>query len=426
MVTITLQDIIGHEPLHWRGDRRGIEEFNPVFPRLLAATNELTPGEMAEFKSFLASIHFPPNPFRNFDNSLSTNLPLPGHVALGLRQLPAGAPLPSGNARRGLQTYTQFECIGCHRLPSGLSPEFGPPPDTNGNHHVQTIALARNSNLPFRGPQLRNLAEKVGMDTAGTNSRAGFGFSFNGRVDSLTRFLQLGFPPSHTNDQSTADMIALLLSLSGSDFAPTVYPDGLPSKDVPAAVGRQLTLSQPARTPLLDAMLELTAAGASRVDLVVKGVVNDVARGWFYEAWKGWFQSDRASERLTLDELLTLIEPGNELTFTVVLHGTGQRIGIDRDEDGFFDRDELDAGSDPARATSIPLRISVRLEAASDVVITFNSVVGRTYRLEYRSHLDEEVWTPLGPARVADATSQTTMDLSGNQARRFYRIVQVD
>src|SRR5207249_3815272 len=34
--------------------------------------------------------------------------------------------------------------------------------------------------------------------------------------------------------------------------------------------------------------------------------------------------------------------------------GSGQRVGIDRDEDGFFDRDELDAGSDPADAASIP------------------------------------------------------------------------
>jgi hypothetical protein len=30
------------------------------------------------------------------------------------------------------------------------------------------------------------------------------------------------------------------------------------------------------------------------------------------------------------------------------------RIGVDRDEDGFFDRDEIDAGSDPADPSSIP------------------------------------------------------------------------
>ena len=34
--------------------------------------------------------------------------------------------------------------------------------------------------------------------------------------------------------------------------------------------------------------------------------------------------------------------------------GSGLRIGIDRDEDGFFDRDEIDGGSDPADPGSTP------------------------------------------------------------------------
>ena len=35
--------------------------------------------------------------------------------------------------------------------------------------------------------------------------------------------------------------------------------------------------------------------------------------------------------------------------------GSGARIGIDRDDDGFLDRDELDAGSDPEDETSLPV-----------------------------------------------------------------------
>ena len=46
--------------------------------------------------------------------------------------------------------------------------------------------------------------------------------------------------------------------------------------------------------------------------------------------------------------------PSNELTFTVVVLGTESRIGIDRDEDGTLDRDEIDAGSDPDDAASTP------------------------------------------------------------------------
>src|SRR5690606_24610929 len=42
------------------------------------------------------------------------------------------------------------------------------------------------------------------------------------------------------------------------------------------------------------------------------------------------------------------------LTYTCMPPGSGARAGIDRDEDGYLDRDELDAGSDPADPNSIP------------------------------------------------------------------------
>src|SRR6185295_16133532 len=78
MVTQTLQDIIGHEPFHWRGDRSGIEDFNATFPDLLGRYELLATNELAELKSFLASIFFPPNAYRNLDDTLPTSVPLPG------------------------------------------------------------------------------------------------------------------------------------------------------------------------------------------------------------------------------------------------------------------------------------------------------------------------------------------------------------
>ena len=77
MVTQTLQDIIGHEPFHWRGDRDGLEQFNITLTNLQGAASALTTNEMRELKDFLASITFPPNPYRQFNNSLSTNCPGP-------------------------------------------------------------------------------------------------------------------------------------------------------------------------------------------------------------------------------------------------------------------------------------------------------------------------------------------------------------
>ena len=54
-------------------------------------------------------------------------------------------------------------------------------------------------------------------------------------------------------------------------------------------------------------------------------------------------------------ELIALARvPGQALTFTCAPLLSGTRMGLDRDEDGFYDTDEIDAGSDPADPFSVP------------------------------------------------------------------------
>jgi YVTN family beta-propeller protein len=136
MTTQTLQDIIGHEPHHWRGDRTGIEAFAGAFIGLQGDDTTLTTTEMQQFEDFLATIYFPPNPFRNFDNTLPTNLPLPGHYTTG-RFGPAGQPLPNGNAVSGLAVYRDVNrrvdrnalaCVTCHTLPTDRRRSHGRAP----------------------------------------------------------------------------------------------------------------------------------------------------------------------------------------------------------------------------------------------------------------------------------------------------------
>jgi DNA-binding beta-propeller fold protein YncE len=269
MVTQTLQDIIGHEPFHWRGDKEGLEEFNGTFTNLQSAVTALTTNEMQEFKNFLATVRFAPNPFRQIDNSLSTSLPLPGQFALGRGVLTNGAPLPNGNAQAGQTAFrltTASGCIICHTLPTGLGTDmrfsgiqwFQLPLSTNSSHHAAMLQLERSSNLPFKIAQLRNLFDKTGLDFTRTNSRAGFGFFHDGSVDSLTRFIQDGF--AITSDQATADMVAFLVSFSGSDLIPGSLTDpnrspGLASLDTQAGVGRQITINNSAQVSLIDTMV---------------------------------------------------------------------------------------------------------------------------------------------------------------------------
>jgi len=412
MVTQTLQDIIGHEPFHWRADRLSIEEFNPTFTNLQAAASALTTIEMQEFKAFLATIIFPPNRFRNFDNTLSTNLPLPGHFASGKGELAAGAPLPNGNAQHGLTLF--FACRACHRPPAGTA---------KSDNLANVNALLRTRGLIFKSVQLRNLPEKVGMDTQGTSSRAGFGFSFNGRVDTLTRFFDHGFLVTHP-DRDTADMVALLLSFAGSDFPTTLdFGPGLPSQDVPAAMGRQITVGNAEPLPLLDQMLMLARPRLTRMDLVVKGTKDGLARGWLFDRRLQRFESDRRNEFLSTEALHQLAGIDREFTYTLVPRDSGRRIGLDRDADGFYDRDEMDFGSDPANPFSIPLRTLASVNATSRVVtIAWNSVTGQTYRIQFKTALTESNWIDLGSNMTAVTTTSFGTDVLGGDRQRFYRI----
>ncbi len=393
MTTQTLQDIIGKEPLHWRGDRLGLEEFNGAFVGLQGDDQVLTVAQMQQFEDFLATITFPPNPYRNFDNTLPTNLPLPGHFTTG-RFAPAGQPLPNGNAVAGLTAYRaqgaagldsggtiSLACVTCHTLPTGAGSDYRLvsvtlqpfPVGPNGERHLALVSQDGVTNVTMKIPQTRNMYEKTGFNATQVRNTAGFGVLHDGSVDSIERFVS---EPvfNVTSDQMIANLTALLLAFSGSDLPagstnPTALePPGPPSKDTHAAVGAQTTVvsAATADNTLINVMLAL--ANANKVGLIAKGVVNGAARGWRYNGG-GVFQSDIASQTHTTAQLLALASPGSEITLTVVVLGTQTRTGIDRDLDGWFDGDEVSVCASPADAADHP-GSPLSLDVNGDLVIS--------------------------------------------------------
>jgi len=375
MTTQTFQGIIGMEPFHWRGDRLGLEEFNPAFVGLLGDDEQLSPQAMQEFEDFVETIFFPPNPFRNQNNTLPASLET-GQVSGG-RFSPAGTPLPPGRPNAGMTLYRSttrlldggLACVTCHTLPTGAGPDmrlnlgtgtFVPiAPGPNGEHHIAVVSVDGSTNRTIKIPQLRNGYEKTGFDMTSTESLHGFGVLHDGSVDTLARFVsEPAF--SVVSDQEVADLVAFMLCLSGSDLpqgSPTnvLIPPGPPSADTHAGVGVQETLNDIATAPVSQTVqltIMETLAGSGDVGLVVKGRVGGEQRGYVYDA--GEYQSDRSSERLTPAALKALATPGAPLTFTMVPLGTETRIGIDRDEDGHFDTDETDRCTDPADPESYP------------------------------------------------------------------------
>jgi len=371
MTTQTFQDIIGHEPHHWRGDRLGLEEFAPAFMGLQGDSTTLTATEMQEFEDFLATITYPPNPKRNFDNTMPTNLTLTGHFKTG-RFGGAGTALPVGRPNTGLALYRRrspvfqpngpldggaFACVTCHTLPTGTGPDMTVtggifqtiPAGPKGERHHGLVAVDGSTNIAIKVPQIRNIAEKVGFNTTKTSNNAGFGYLHDGSVDSIERFVS---EPAFNvaNDQEVADLVAFMLCFSGSDLpAGTTNPNPFPpeppgtaSKDTHAAVGVQTTLvsaaaPEPGQVTLIASMI--TQANTGKVGLIVKGKQGGEQRGYTYIGGS-IFQSDRAGETISAAQLQAAAASGSELTYTVVPAGTQTRMGIDRDSDSVLDGDE--------------------------------------------------------------------------------------
>ncbi len=376
MTTQTLQDIIGHEPFHWRGDRDDIESFNPAFHELLGRDSELNAADMAAFKAFLASIHFPPSPFRQLDNRLPTALPLDGHYTSG-RFAPRGQPLGVGDAENGLRLFTTgfldppFQCASCHTLPTGMAVN-GPlflaiagvpvggvvmPPGPTGNNHLGIVSVDGSTNVSIKVPHLRNQHEKVGMELTRSDSRAGFGYLHDGSVGSIVDFLSSRLFAVRS-DQELADLVALMLAFPGSDFSmPNPRLGNAPplSKDAHAAVGAQVTLSGSELDARASQFLQLARAG--RVDLVVHGG----NLGYAFDRATDRFLPSDDEAALTLAQLQSLASPAQAMTWSLVPAGLGRRLGIDRDGDGLGDAFERRQGSNPADASSQSLNPSVGL-----------------------------------------------------------------
>jgi hypothetical protein len=166
----------------------------------------------------------------------------------------------------------------------------------------------------------------------------GFGILHDGSVDTVRRFLGASVFTLTNQQQNQLERFVLVMD---SNFAPIV--------------GQQVTLNATNAVvvaPRLDLMIQ--RAGVGECDLVVKGTIAGLARG-AVRLGDGVFQLDRSAETIDDASLRSLAATtGQELTYTCVPPGSGTRIGVDRDDDGFLDRDELDQGRNPADATSIP------------------------------------------------------------------------
>jgi hypothetical protein len=98
---------------------------------------------------------------------------------------------------------------------------------------------------------------------------------------------------------------------------------------------------------------------------------------------------------------------------------------LDSDGDGMTNLQEYLAGTDPRSAASV-LRVTSIQNIAGDIVITFPSVFGKTYRIEQKNDLTGPWITLQDNIRGSgSAISFTDTEASSSSVRRFYRVVLI-
>lgn len=365
MATQSLRGLDNHGPMHWRGDRHGegqgetaqpnggafsevaaFNAFNGAFPDLLGRDQALSPAQMQAFTDFAVQVMYPPNPIRNLDNSLTAD------------QLEGQAFFANNLSFQNFVDGKDFRCIDCHVIDRAGNAEYGV--ERPGFFGSDGQIVHAEFSQTFKVPHLRNLYTRVGAfgypdgdfffnrpglpfydDSHQGDQIRGFGFTHDGSKDTPMRFFNaFSLTPDGFEEFEAMRKVADFIFALDTNFAPIV--------------GQQITLTKTnlsevgPRLALLHAQAELGAC-----ELIAKTRLGGFELGLHYNgsSYTPSFSvlpnsSPRAVERLARHA---------PVTFTCVPPGSGVRLGVDRDGDGYRDGDELLWGSDPADPNHTPL-----------------------------------------------------------------------
>ena len=394
MTTQSLRGMANHGPLHWRGDqtggneevsaqpdsgiyneRLGFAKFNGAFVDLHGRDSQIDDEAMSEYTDFAMELMYPPNPIRNLDNSLTPDQQ-------------AGSEFYFNPA---MVVDTAFHCNGCHVVDREGNAEFGvDKPGFFGTDGSNTFAFIQQF---LKIPHMRNQYQKIGMFGMPNNAKylsddpftglspdmtfeeffghvffgnenahvgdqvRGFGFTHDGSTDTVFRFHNvIGFLPRPPGTVTPLD--------PGNGFNLDITPAAMITRrqleqyvlvfdsNFFPVMGQQVTLTKKnANTagPRID--LLMARADLGECDLVAR---SNSTNGYLYS--DGVFKTNQSAKKpLTDARLRSKARNNTAVTYTCTPPGSGLRIALDRDEDGALDGDELNAGSNPADASSLPL-----------------------------------------------------------------------
>ena len=293
MVTMSLRGLRNHNAYHWRGDKPQFESFNSAFDTLLGGTG-LTTQQMADYREFIDTVAYAPNPFYTRDNRFK-----------------------DPRAVNGAVVYLN-NCAGCHTLENDGTLRIVGLSDDAGLDLTPEPFFAQLQEMT----QLRGVHRKFDMDIYN-----GFGMIHDGRErrhdnnHPIETFTQTFFP--NITDSETQDLIAFLNAFQSNVMSVVGWQVRVDASDIP--------------TPEIELMVAQGTLVTPIADVIARGVIQGRAVGYAMEidpdTLEAMFRSD-VNVLHNLNELIGLARlPGNYLVFEAVPLGSARRMGIDADMD---------------------------------------------------------------------------------------------
>ncbi len=316
---MTTQDLRGLgevPPYHWRGEQKDLDEFNDAFKNLLHG-RRMQEADFGLLQDYVFSCVYPPNPFQPMNRGFTTE------------------------AAQGVNVYTTNtleKCVQCHAFPTGT--------DCSG---TDPLVGLQNSTRFVKTTQLRGLwtkdASQANVNDSGPVSiqnSVGAGLFHSGVHPDLSTFLPFFF------SGLGADLVPLFHMMQS-------YDSGL----APATQWSEWVTAPNALNNRAGFLVD--QAQNAHCDLAVKArwQINGTTEslGMVYRPATGTFDLDDSAVEAAvvasfgpIDLPLLLSEAAfgrAELLFLGTPVWSGERIGVDRDRDGLFDRDELAVGAVP-------------------------------------------------------------------------------
>jgi hypothetical protein len=332
---------------------------------------------MQAYRDFINTIRFQPNPNQRLDRSL------PASFA-------GGDPVAGRNAF--LNTNYQgvgvlgLKCNTCHTVPAGTDRSFTP-------------AAALGEPQSFKVPHLREIYQKMTFtNTPGAETIAGFGIVHDGQDASLFEFLSRSVFGVFSDDSVVKRNVSAFVQCFDTGMAPAVgYGRTLSPLTVDAA-----SVSNDWR------LLESQATVLTNIDLVAKGTVDGVSRGFLFQPASATYRPDTTNlPAMTHGQLRAKVLSGDTLTLLGVPPGSGMRLGIDRNLDG-----QLDGDLPPPR-----LQVT---KVSSNAVVSW-STNAAAFVLEQSAQLPTGPWAiDVNPRGLAAGDFTVTNILTGTNV--FFRL----